>query len=202
MQSIFLILRKCYRVISHTKAAWRSKRLRIGFLLSGIHSRISLGADNLFEVPVSSRFSYGGLSIGNGNRFGFAPASKRGNGEILLQAREKDAEIIIGDNCHFSNSVSIISCRKIEIGDSLLCGDEVVIVDSDFHGINPDRIMREENSAPVKIGNNVWLGSRVMILKNVTIGDDSVVAAMSVVTQDVPPRTVVGGIPAKKIKEI
>lgn len=59
----------------------------------------------------------------------------------------------------------------------------------------------KEKSAPIHIGNHVWIGARATILKGVTIGDGAVVAAGAVVNKDVPPNTLVGGVPARIIKE-
>ena len=56
-------------------------------------------------------------------------------------------------------------------------------------------------SAPIHIGNHVWVGVRAIILKGVTIGDGAIIAAGSVVTRDVPANTLVGGVPAKIIKD-
>jgi maltose O-acetyltransferase len=79
----------------------------------------------------------------------------------------------------------------------------VAIVDADFHEINP---ATRDNSAgevrPVTIGNNVWIGSRVMVLKGASIGDNSVIAAMSVVTSAIPANCVAAGIPAKVIRHL
>ena len=63
-------------------------------------------------------------------------------------------------------------------------------------------MVREESPTPVHIGDNVWLGDHSTVLKGVTIGDNSVVAARAVVTRDVPPNVVVAGSPAKVIKEL
>jgi len=73
-------------------------------------------------------------------------------------------------------------------------------MDSDFHDTND--LNNEGMSAPIIIGNNVWIATRAMILKGVTIGDGAVVAAGAVVTKDVKPFTVVAGVPAKLIKQL
>jgi acetyltransferase-like isoleucine patch superfamily enzyme len=77
------------------------------------------------------------------------------------------------------------------------------VYDCDFHEVN--QCIRSQGlgrSKPVHIGNNVGLGSRVMVLKVVTIGDNSVIAAMSVVTKSVPANCVAAGVPAKVIRSI
>jgi acetyltransferase-like isoleucine patch superfamily enzyme len=61
---------------------------------------------------------------------------------------------------------------------------------------------RKNHYAPIKLGKNVWIGSNATILSGVTIGDWAVVAAGAVVTKDVPPYTIVGGVPAKIIKRV
>jgi acetyltransferase-like isoleucine patch superfamily enzyme len=75
----------------------------------------------------------------------------------------------------------------------------VTIRDSDNHLItsNPDF----QKTMPIKIGNHVWIGLNAVILKGVTVGDGAIIAAGAVVTRDVPERCLVGGVPAKIIKE-
>ena len=69
------------------------------------------------------------------------------------------------------------------------------------HGLKPqDR--RTMTPAPIRLGKNVWVGSNSTILQGVTVGDNAVIAAGAVVTKDVPANTVVGGVPARKLREI
>jgi NDP-sugar pyrophosphorylase family protein len=75
------------------------------------------------------------------------------------------------------------------------------ITDSDWHGIY-DRIERNAVPAPIRIGNNVWIGDHALVLKGVTIGDNSIVGAGAVVTRDVPANVVVAGNPARIVKEL
>lgn len=116
--------------------------------------------------------------------------------------------IIIGSNCHFGDFAHISACNGIEIGDNLLTGRNVMITDNS-HGtfeqvqleISPlDRPLVSKGK--VVIGKNVWLGANVSVMPDVTIGDGAIVAANSAVTKDVPPFTMVGGVPAKIIKSL
>lgn len=122
---------------------------------------------------------------------------------IIIQARNEDAIIRIGDNTIFSNDITIIAMDSIDIGKDCIIGDRVTILDCDFHNINP--INRRESNGKhekVVIDNNVWIGTGVTILKGVTIGENTVVTANSVVTKDVPSDSIVGGNPAKVLGKI
>ncbi|MEY8308177.1 DapH/DapD/GlmU-related protein [Erysipelotrichaceae bacterium 51-3] len=111
-----------------------------------------------------------------------------------------------GKNIQFGQNVFVNSgCRfqdqgGIKIGDGVLIGHNVVLATIN-HDLDPAQ-NRKNHYAPITIGNHVWIGSNATILSGVTIGDWAVVAAGAVVTRDVPPRTIVGGVPAKVIKTI
>lgn len=72
--------------------------------------------------------------------------------------------------------------------------------DSSYYGVKPEYDYSEPEFRQVKIGNDVWVGARAMIMDGVTIGDGAVIAAGAVVTKDIPPYAIVGGVPAKVIK--
>src|SRR5256714_14156846 len=115
------------------------------------------------------------------------------------------------------NGALIMAEEKIEIGSFCLVSWNVGIADSDFHPLEPAQRLIDaqalapyyENrpprpklkTAPVKIGDNVWIGMNAVILKGVTIGENSVVAAGAVVTKSVPANTVVAGNPAVVVKK-
>lgn len=104
------------------------------------------------------------------------------------------ASLILG-NGSFINVDSKIYCKeKVEIGNNTFIGEEVIIRDTDEHSIS------NVNTKPIKIGNHVWIGMKALILKGVTIGDNSVIAAGSVVNKDVPSNCLVAGNPAKVIR--
>ena len=88
--------------------------------------------------------------------------------------------------------------KEITIGNNVAISENFTIWDSDVHTFEGN----EQNiSKPITIGNHVWIGTNVTVLKGVTIGDGAVIAAGSVVTKDIAPKTLAGGIPAKMIKE-
>lgn len=134
---------------------------------------------------------------------GYKKAPRWGTGEILIQARYQESAVSMGRGTVTSNNVSIVATQSITIGEDCIIGDNVFIVDSDFHNVEPElRQQPVQSSEPVVIGDNVWLGSRAMILKGVTIGNNSVVAAGAIVVKPVPDNTVVAGVPAKAVKKI
>jgi maltose O-acetyltransferase len=143
----------------------------------------------------------GAVNLGDLVMLGYRPAPRIGNGEILLQARAKESCIEIGSRTAISNNLSIVAMASVKIGEDCLIGDMVSIYDCDFHEIEPER--RRSSSGkicPVVIGKNVWIGSRVLILKGVSIGPNSVVAAGSVVVESIPANVVAAGVPAKVIR--
>ena len=95
----------------------------------------------------------------------------------------------------------ISASDEIVLGDGCMLANGAYITDSDWHGLY-DRIDRAAEPTPVHLGHNVWVGDHATILKGVTIGDNSVVAARSVVTSDVPANVVVAGNPARVVKTL
>ncbi len=107
----------------------------------------------------------------------------------------KGSTLKIGNS--FINSNCKIRCHQsITIGDDCAISHDFTVMDSNAHSLNSDK-----KTLPVEIKNHVWIGTRVTILSGVTVGEGAVIAAGSVVTKDVPPYTVVGGNPAKVLKE-
>lgn len=119
------------------------------------------------------------------------------NVKLSVFGTSGDATLKIGDNVAIGDRTEIHAGKEITIGANTLISWDCCILDRDYHKLMSDT----ELLKPVKIGKNVWIGARSLIVKGVTIGDGAVIAAGSVVTKDVPPKALVGGNPAKIIKE-
>lgn len=183
-------------------ARLRCKAYRWRFVMVGRarHASFEIGNHVGFNVPIRAGGS-GCIRIGGRNTFGEFRGYRLGSGEISLYTDAPRAMIVIGERNFFNNNVSIGAVEKVVIGNDCLIGGSVSITDCDFHDINPEtRHTSQGSKKPVQIGNNVWLGTGVAVLKGVTIGDNSVVGAMSVVTKSIPANCVVAGNPARIIR--
>ena len=123
--------------------------------------------------------------------------------------------IEIGDYTVIGHNSFITADASVRIGKHCFIAREVLIQDNNSHPIDP-ALRREQaiqhqdrptdtyesENGPIEIGDDVWIGTRVIVLKNVIIGNGSIIAAGSVVTKSVPPLSIVGGNPAKVIKQI
>ena len=111
----------------------------------------------------------------------------------------KGAVLRMGEGCRI-NGAHISASNLIDIGRNVRIGPYSVLMDDDYHQAgNYDAAGK---SGAIRIGNDVWIATRVTILKGVTIGDGATVAAGAVVTKDVPPYTLVAGVPANVIKHL
>ena len=135
-------------------------------------------------------------------------------GELLTFAH--GGAIDIGEYCYIGESTRIWSARSIRIGNRVLIAHNVTILDSLTHPIgakarhehfkhiitqgHPDRIDLGERA--VDIGDDVWIGCMSIVLRGVSVGQGAIVGAGSVVTENVPPWTIVAGNPARIIREL
>jgi len=111
----------------------------------------------------------------------------------------KNASLVLGERVFINTGATIVANRSIVLGDDCLIGDLAAIFDSDYHPLEPSR---PPQFAPVRLGANVWVGRSATILPGVSIGDHSVIAAGSIVTGDVPARTLMAGVPARPIRTL
>ncbi len=112
----------------------------------------------------------------------------------------KDAGLTVGSS--FINTEVLIRCAKsITIGNDCVISHRVVINDSDMHSLIEDgRVLPRYGTKGIVIEDHVWIGVNVTILKDVTIGEGSMIAAGAVVTKDIPAHCLAAGVPAKVIK--
>lgn len=116
---------------------------------------------------------------------------------IRIEIGEK-GHLKIGNGTYINRNSLIVCEKEIVIGQDCKIAWDVIIMDSDLHPINSNPVI----SKPVHIGDEVWIGCRAIILKGVTIGRGAVIAAGSVVTKNIPARTIWGGAPARYICDV
>ncbi|MCP3926353.1 MAG: acyltransferase [Desulfobacterales bacterium] len=146
-----------------------------------------------FSVQADGKaYVKGNISIGSKSRIGR---------DVELQTEDRGS-INIGQDVRINTGCTIVSYRKIHIGDHTLIGEYVSIRDAN-HGTACGNIIKTQlhTSKPVNIGKDVWIGRGSCILPGVTIGDGAVIGANSVVTKDITSYSVSVGNPAVKIRE-
>jgi maltose O-acetyltransferase len=112
------------------------------------------------------------------------------------------SNIYVGDKFYMNFGCVILDCNQVEIGDNVLCGPYVQIYAA-YHPTSPEiRLSGQELAAPVKIGNNVWIGGGAIICPGVTIGDNTTIGAGSVVVKDIPANAIAVGNPCQVIRHL
>ena len=177
----------------------------------GLHRRILIYYRSLFFKKITcNRFniSYdcnvriiqkirsdglGYISIKSNSQLGVYPSPNFYNGEFYIEARNVTSSINIGSHVFINNNPRIIADKSIiTIGDNTLIGPNFFCTDSNFHSLSPkNRLSANYKCSPVNIGNNVFIGDSVSILRGVDIGDNSVIGAGCVIDFDIPANTIV-----------
>ena len=172
---------------------------------------LKLGKTSKISIPKGGRLDFGNIV----HEF-----SHRSNTKLILEdestlALEEDWTIVdkgcvvyvgngkklsIGSRTYISSNVKILAHDNISIGKNCMIASGVQIFSGDGHPIYQDGACINPD-APVVLEDNVWLGSRALILKGVKVGEGAIVAAGAVVTKDVPPHSIAAGNPAKIIKQ-
>jgi maltose O-acetyltransferase len=170
---------------------WHLKKLGIQWQLRNAQN---IGKEIELTGPVIIQ-NAGTIEIGNQVKFDskwFKP--------IYISLSHPGAKLIIENNAYINYGTEISLVSEVVIGAYSLISIDCLIYDTDWHRI--DGLNQDAPVAPTRIGRGVWLGARVVVLKGVTIGDNTVVAANSVVTKDLPNNVLAGGNPARVIRPI
>ena len=154
-----------------------------------------------YGVPLIRRSPLTTITIGDNCIFRSTFASNLVgiNRGCLICTWYDEAEVHIGNNVGMSGTV-IGAAKKIVLEDNVMCGGNVFITDFDWHPVHPAKRHERAEAAETIIEENAWIGMNTTILKGVRIGANSVIAANSVVTRDIPPNVIAGGNPAKVLK--
>lgn len=127
----------------------------------------------------------------------------RNNFHVMVEGKGR---IKVGANCFFNNGCSINSLQEVTIGDGTIFGENSHVYDHNhkFRSANDSIKSQGYAVAPVHIGNHVWVGTNVVILKGVTIGDNAVIGAGCIIEEDVPADTIVkcgSGVVMSKVEK-
>lgn len=178
-------------------------RIAIPWLLNEVkyfRPRTSLALFSIRLIPplVCTRLRaailrWGGVTIGPGSIFG---------GPITIEGYFGAKSVRVGSECVINRGAHFDATEMIEIGDRVAFGQDVIVLTGSHEVGDSSRRMGTMNQGPVTIGDGAWVGARSVILPGVTIGAGAVVAAAAVVTTDVAPDTLVGGVPARFIRTL
>lgn len=169
---------------------WRHKSVRI-------HPTSKISIQTALRLPRSAKVTIGAMTECNA---------------VLLFDRP-EAEITIGDRCFLGKS-TIVSAARVSIGDDVMLSWGITIVDHDSHSLDFSKRANDVTEwrqgrkcwehvaiSPVSIQSKAWIGFGATILKGITVGEGAIVGAQAVVTRDVLPWSIVGGNPAKLIRQ-
>ena len=110
------------------------------------------------------------------------------------------ARLTVGDDTYVNNGAVLSARQSVTVGARCQIASGVILMDADFHAVGA--LSAPGKAAPIVIEDDVWLATRAVVLKGVTVGRGSVVATGAVVTKDVPPYTLVAGVPARPIRTL
>lgn len=168
------------------------------YLISRIHksAELAIGKGTTIARDYSLR-AYTVLDLDENSKLEIGERSK-----ICYGAKIQcypNATIRLGKHCYINEKTTIRSEQKVTIGDYCGISWNVTIMDTDRHYILENQ-RKKEKAKPIVIGNHCWIGCNVTLLKGVTLGDNCIVAAGSVVTKSFPANSLIGGNPAHLIK--
>ncbi len=183
------LINKSNLVINHISLRY----YKVGYSDFQINGILKLSNSGMIRID-------GGFKCNSGNKYNLIGGDRKCSFIV-----SKNAELLIGRNVGISNS-TIVCTMKITIEDSVFIGGGCRLWDTDFHSINPyKRTTGNEDDvkhAPIYISKRAFIGGGTIILKGVTVGENSIVAAGSVVSKTIPPNEIWGGNPARFIRAL
>ena len=161
-----------------------------------------------WKLRLGSRLKLDGLAfIGPGCRLQVAPGATLELGRWswlghCCKIRCHEGVVSIGAKSVLGQECTISAFQHVSIGRECVIADRVMLIDFDHGTVEADRPVREQGiyKRDVRVGHNVWIGYGACFLRGVTVGDNAVVGTLAVVTSDVPPNAVVGGVPARVLR--
>ncbi|MEM8863724.1 MAG: DapH/DapD/GlmU-related protein [Chloroflexota bacterium] len=150
--------------------------------------------NNAFVRSRRTLLKMGGIQIGKATTIMGLPSISGGKNGV--------SKIKIGDECFINIECVFDLSADIHMADNVYLGHRVMMITSDHDLSHPSRRGGDLTGRPISIQRGAWIGAGTTILPGITVGNGAVVAAGSVVTKDVPPNTIVAGVPAKMLKEI
>lgn len=167
-----------------------------------VHTKLSVPSARLLRLPIDIR-GKGGIEFGHNLTTGYG---------CRLESFSEDGSksLLFGNNVQINDYCHINALKSMRIGNNVLIASKVFITDlehgsyiGDENDSQPSSIVKDRplSSKPVVIGNNVWIGELCSVLSGVTIGENSIIGANSVVTKSIPANSIAVGNPAKVIKQ-
>ena len=147
----------------------------------------------------------GTIEFGRGIMLGVSSSPYACTGEFYIEARKKNAKVIIGSHVYINNNAVIIADKsEIKIGSDTLIGPNFMCFDSNFHSLDPNERLSDSKSLsrPVNIGKNVFIGANVTILRGCNIGENSVIGAGCVISENIPSNSIVSCSSSNKITKL
>ncbi len=177
---------------AHNRTDLAQKRMR-GLALRAAYPGVLAGGSGLLVGQHVALALYGSLRLGSHVTLSDGCAIEVGPG----------ASLELGDGVFVGRSTVIVAQGNLRIGNGTLIAEHCTIRDQDHHVVPEERANEDRHIvSDTVLGRNVWLGAGVRVLRGTTVGDETVVAANSVVRGVVPPRVVVAGVPARVVRAI